>query len=154
MNTTKQSGFTLIELMIVIAIIGILAAIAVPQYQTYTSKAKFSEVVSAAGPFKSGLELCATDNGLVATTSIGGICDSGATVGLSTANASGEMPASITGATAGYVASVSATGGLIKATAGTSLGGATYTLQASITTGGSNLITWTKGGSCITSGWC
>lgn len=41
----RQSGFTLIELMIVVAIVAILAAIALPAYQSYTKKAKFSEVI-------------------------------------------------------------------------------------------------------------
>jgi type IV pilus assembly protein PilA len=62
-NRSDQSGFTLIELLIVVAIIGILAAIAVPSYQTYTKKAKFSEVVSAVAPYKVGIETCFQSTG-------------------------------------------------------------------------------------------
>ncbi|MGQ4866878.1 type IVa pilus major pilin TapA [Aeromonas caviae] len=55
----RQSGFTLIELMIVVAIVAILAAIALPAYQTYTLRAKYSEVIAAAGPAKTAFEVCA-----------------------------------------------------------------------------------------------
>lgn len=48
----KQTGFTLIELMIVVAIIGILAAIALPAYQDYTTRSKISEVLIMASPAK------------------------------------------------------------------------------------------------------
>lgn len=50
-----QKGFTLIELMIVVAIIGILAAIAIPAYQDYTIRAKVSEVMGLASAAKTGL---------------------------------------------------------------------------------------------------
>lgn len=53
-----NKGFTLIELMIVVAIVAILAAIALPAYQTYTKKAKFTEVIQATSPYKSAVEIC------------------------------------------------------------------------------------------------
>ena len=58
MNAQIQKGFTLIELMIVIAIIGILAAVALPAYQSYTARAKFAEVVQAATPAKTAVDVC------------------------------------------------------------------------------------------------
>jgi len=54
-NLQKQQGFTLIELMIVVAIIGILAAVALPAYQDYTTRAKVSELVIAADACKTSV---------------------------------------------------------------------------------------------------
>ncbi len=59
----RKNGFTLIELMIVIAIIGILAAIALPAYSKYTARAKFTEVTSATSAVKQQVELCVFDVG-------------------------------------------------------------------------------------------
>ena len=60
MNTT-QKGFTLIELMIVVAIIGILAAIAIPQYQNYVTKAQVTRVIGETSSIRTLVDLCLTD---------------------------------------------------------------------------------------------
>ena len=59
---TNNKGFTLIELMIVVAIIGILAAIALPAYQNYTRKAEFTQTINATAAVKSAVEVCAQIN--------------------------------------------------------------------------------------------
>ncbi len=125
----QQKGFTLIELMIVVAIIGILAAVAIPAYANYTKKAKFTEVVQASQGAKVAVEICMMEY----TTSTG--CTGG----------NSGVPAN-SGPNGKYVASVATTNGVITATAVAALDGLTYILTPGFDANSG--VTWTSGGSC------
>lgn len=133
-----QKGFTLIELMIVVAIIGILAAVALPAYQNYSNRAAFSELVLAVTPRKTAVELAIQTRG---PTAIGDLDES--LMGI---------PADQPVTTLLHGAAV--LNGAITMTwrdDGTPLDATTYTLTAG---GITPPVQWTEGGDCLTKGFC
>ena len=90
MKCNQQSGFTLIELMIVVAIIGILAAIAIPSYMDYTKRAKVSELILATAPLKSAISEYRASEGSWPTDDSAVAFDSPSSAIISSINSSGN----------------------------------------------------------------
>ncbi len=134
MKTSAQQGFTLIELMIVVAIIGILAAVAIPAYRDYVTKARMSNVISATSAVKSAMALCLQENGALAS------CDTATELGIT-------LPSATTDLTS---IAIAATTAVITATATAAAGGFTYTVTPTAPAAGDSTINFAVGGTCPT----
>lgn len=135
MKAQMQKGFTLIELMIVVAIIGILAAVALPAYQDYTARSQMSEALSLAGGARTAVtEFWTTEGKFPSTNASAGLADA--------ANISGAYVLSVdAGTTPGtIIATMQATG------VASGIQSSTLTLSA-VTNAGS--IDWVCKGSAL-----
>ncbi|WP_162626834.1 prepilin-type N-terminal cleavage/methylation domain-containing protein [Aeromonas allosaccharophila] len=129
----KQSGFTLIELMIVVAIVAILAAVALPAYQNYTKKAKLTELVSATSSQKLAIEVCVQTNGEAVCLN-----DKFGILGATPSNAASAAQVTVDKASGVYTIKARATAAQSPLAVGE-----TYELKSSDTAVAGQSITWT-----------
>lgn len=138
-----QQGFTLIELMIVVAIIGILAAVAIPAYQDYVTRAKWAKVLSAGEAMKLAIGECMNDKGGVYAAN----CD---TLALITPYGITAYPSTTAAEGAAITLTTGATGGIsLDGSAVAALGSCTFTLTPTLEAG-SGVIRWTPVSSAAT----
>ena len=141
-----QQGFTLIELMIVIAIIGILASVALPAYQSYTKKSQFTEVVLAGKNVRNNIDVCFQTYGNQTLTN----CDSASEVGVDLGNLADDSSKVDSIAIAENTAVITVTS-TITDDGGTKT---TYILTPTASSGTGGTLTWAASGTCRAAGFC